>query len=149
MQCLNGDKRLYEQLNSMPFASQSEMVGQMPNSKPRRLPAIWHTVRWQFLPELIPTDSCRSAANRMSRENIGFNRNRVMDETESGPLYTAYTVEFQAGGGTAGYGTEQQIVVYTLSYPWKLFTPIMSAILGTDGVVTLTSTIVVRNEPYG
>ena len=102
MQCLNGDNRLYEQLNSMPFASQSEMVGQMPNSKPRRLPAIWHTVRWQFLPELIPTDSCRSAANRMSREGIGFNRNRVMDETESGPLYTAYTVEFQAGGGTAG-----------------------------------------------
>ncbi len=53
------------------------------------------------------------------------------------------------GGGTSGYGTQQQIVVYTITYPWKLFTPMMSAIIGTNGIVNLTSTIVVRNEPYG
>lgn len=54
-----------------------------------------------------------------------------------------------AGGGTAGYGTQQQIVVYTITYPWKLFTPMLSALLGSGGVLNLTSTIVVRNEPYG
>ena len=54
-----------------------------------------------------------------------------------------------SGGGAAGFGGEQQIVVYTITYPWKLLTPIMSSIIGTGGIVSLTSTIVVRNEPYG
>lgn len=57
-------------------------------------------------------------------------------------------------GGTAGYGTAQQIDVYTITYPWKLFTPMMGQIIGTwdsgtaSWVVNLTSRIVVRNEPY-
>ena len=51
-------------------------------------------------------------------------------------------------GGTAGMGTAQQIVVYTFTYPWKLFTPMMSALIGTNGIINLTSRIVVRNEPY-
>ncbi|MDE2030159.1 MAG: pilus assembly protein [Alphaproteobacteria bacterium] len=53
------------------------------------------------------------------------------------------------GGGASGYGTQDQIVVYTITYPWKLFTPIMSNLIGTNGVVDLTADIVVRNEPYG
>lgn len=52
------------------------------------------------------------------------------------------------GAGAAGYGTAQQIVVYTVSYPWTLFTPMMGNLVGTNGVITLTSRIVVRNEPY-
>ncbi|MDP9127495.1 MAG: pilus assembly protein [Pseudomonadota bacterium] len=52
-------------------------------------------------------------------------------------------------GGTSGLGTQDQIVVYTVTYPWMLFTPMLSQIIGTGGVVTLTSRIVVRNEPYG
>ncbi len=54
-----------------------------------------------------------------------------------------------AGGGTSGYGTQQQIVVYTVTYPWKLFTPIMSTLIGTNGFFNLSSKIVVRNEPFG
>jgi Flp pilus assembly protein TadG len=54
-----------------------------------------------------------------------------------------------AGGGTSGYGSASQIVVYTITYPWQLFTPMLSALMGTGGIVNLTSTIVVRNEPYG
>jgi Flp pilus assembly protein TadG len=58
-----------------------------------------------------------------------------------------------AGGGTLGYGTEEQIVTYTITYPWKIFTPLMCSALGsacgTGSIVNLTSTIVVRNEPYG
>lgn len=52
------------------------------------------------------------------------------------------------GAGTAGYGTAQQIVVYVVSYPWTLFTPMIGNIIGTNGKITLTSRIVVRNEPY-
>lgn len=58
-------------------------------------------------------------------------------------------------GGTSGMGTPDQIVVYTVSYPWKFFTPMMGAILGSWNananawIATLSSQIVVRNEPYG
>lgn len=38
------------------------------------------------------------------------------------------------------------IVVYTVSYPWTLFTPVMRQMLG--NTVTLTSSAVVKNEPY-
>ena len=62
--------------------------------------------------------------------------------------YNSFTAA-AAGGGTSGYGTQQQIVVYTVTYPWKLFTPMLSALVGTSGIVNLKSTIVVRNEPYG
>lgn len=62
---------------------------------------------------------------------------------------TAYNSFSSIGtGGTTGLGAAQQIVVYTVSYPWKLMTPMMGAVVGTGGIVTLTSTIVVRNEPY-
>jgi Flp pilus assembly protein TadG len=67
--------------------------------------------------------------------------------TES--AYNSFSSGTTGTGGTTGYGTEQQIVVYTITYPWKLFTPMLSALMGTNGIVNLTSTIVVRNEPYG
>jgi Flp pilus assembly protein TadG len=53
-----------------------------------------------------------------------------------------------AGQGTAGNGTSGQVVTYVISYPWQLFTPMLSAIIGTGGVLTLSTRIVVQNEPY-
>jgi len=51
--------------------------------------------------------------------------------------------------GVAGLGTAEDIVVYTISYPWQVFTPLMNDIIGDqDGIIRLTSRIVVRNEPY-
>jgi hypothetical protein len=53
------------------------------------------------------------------------------------------------GQGAAGLGAADQVVVYTVSYPWKVFTPMMSDIIADDnGIINLTSRIVVRNEPY-
>jgi Flp pilus assembly protein TadG len=52
-------------------------------------------------------------------------------------------------GGTNGLGTQDQIVVYDISYPWKLFTPMMSKVIGMDGYLNLTTHIVVHNEPFG
>ena len=53
-----------------------------------------------------------------------------------------------AGQGTAGNGSSGQVVTYVVSYPWKLFTPMLSAVIGTGGVLTLSTSIVVQNEPY-
>jgi len=64
---------------------------------------------------------------------------------------TAYSnfAAISSGQGSAGYGNAQQVVVYTITYPWKLFTPMMSAIIGKNGFINLNSQFVVRNEPYG
>ncbi len=57
------------------------------------------------------------------------------------------------GAGTSGLGDAKQIVVYTIAYPWKVFTPMLGKIIGSADaqgnlIVNLTSRIVVRNEPY-
>ena len=58
-------------------------------------------------------------------------------------------------GGTSGLGTEDQIVVYTVTYPWEFFTPMIGSAFGqwnttlNAWVANLSSQIVVRNEPYG
>ena len=50
--------------------------------------------------------------------------------------------------GAAGLGNPGDIVVYTVSYPWHVMTPILNHIIGTQGVLTLQARSVVRNEPY-
>lgn len=46
-------------------------------------------------------------------------------------------------------GTPGEVVVYTISYPWQIFTPVIGNLMGDDqGIVNLSSRIVVRNEPY-
>lgn len=51
--------------------------------------------------------------------------------------------------GIASMGTTSEVVVYTIAYPWKLFTPLVGQMIGNeDNVITLSSRIVVRNEPY-
>jgi Flp pilus assembly protein TadG len=57
-------------------------------------------------------------------------------------------------GGTAGLGNASQVVVYTVTYPWKFLTPMIGSIMGMQDangnwIVNLNSRIVVRNEPYG
>jgi len=67
-------------------------------------------------------------------------------------VYSSFTTA-SSGGGASGYGVEQQIVAYTVTYPWKVFTPLMCSAFGStcteDQVIHLYSKIVVRNEPYG
>ncbi|MDD3181691.1 MAG: pilus assembly protein [Alphaproteobacteria bacterium] len=55
----------------------------------------------------------------------------------------------QPDQGEVSMGTASQVVVYTISYPWKLFTPVIGNIIGDENkIINLTSRIVVRNEPY-
>jgi Flp pilus assembly protein TadG len=50
--------------------------------------------------------------------------------------------------GRSGLGNAAEIVVYTATYDWGLATPMISHLIGTNGVVKLKSEIVVKNEPY-
>jgi Flp pilus assembly pilin Flp len=59
-----------------------------------------------------------------------------------------YNGVWDADQGAAGLGTSGDIVVYTVTYPWKIMTPIMLNFLGTNGTFTLTSSSIVKNEPY-
>ena len=45
-------------------------------------------------------------------------------------------------------GNSGDVVVYTVTYPWDVVTPFLSNFLGHNGVVTLTASTVVKNEPY-
>lgn len=55
---------------------------------------------------------------------------------------------WDADMATSGYGSAGDIVVYTISYPWTILTPITPNFIGTEGVVTITTHAVVKNEPY-
>lgn len=51
--------------------------------------------------------------------------------------------------GSEGLGTAEQVVVYTITYPWKMFTPVIGNLMGDENhIINLSSRIVVRNEPY-
>jgi len=50
--------------------------------------------------------------------------------------------------GKAGPGGPGDIVAYSVTYDWKLWTPMAAEALGNGGVMTLGATIAVRNEPY-
>lgn len=48
--------------------------------------------------------------------------------------------------GAQGVGDANDIVVYTVHYPWPIMTPVISAILGST--VDITARTVVKNEPF-
>jgi hypothetical protein len=50
--------------------------------------------------------------------------------------------------GSSGSGNAGDVVVYTVSYPWTITTPIMSSLIGANGTYAITAHAVVKNEPY-
>lgn len=55
---------------------------------------------------------------------------------------------WDADMGQSGYGSAGDIVVYTVSYPWIVSTPIVSDLISSNGIFTITTHAVVKNEPY-
>lgn len=53
---------------------------------------------------------------------------------------------WDADMGQAGLGNPGDVVVYTVTYPWPIMTPVISAVIGST--FTITARTVVRNEPY-
>ena len=56
--------------------------------------------------------------------------------------------QWDADMGAAGIGGPGDIVAYTVTYKWTLWTPLAADIWPNNGVVTLNATVAVRNEPY-
>ena len=50
--------------------------------------------------------------------------------------------------GASGYGSAGDVVVYTVTYPWAIATPIISNLVGENGNYIITTHAVVKNEPY-
>ena len=52
--------------------------------------------------------------------------------------------------GTQNFGTGNQAVLYTLSYNWNFFTPLLGNLLSPtgNGTIKLTASAVVQNEPF-
>ncbi|GAB6053447.1 hypothetical protein JCM17960_22670 [Magnetospira thiophila] len=50
--------------------------------------------------------------------------------------------------GTAGVGGSGEIVVYRITYPWSVWTPLATQFIGTGGQLDIGASLVVRNEPW-
>lgn len=55
-------------------------------------------------------------------------------------------MQWDADMGAEGFGDANDVVVYTVSYPWRINTPLISSIIG--NVFTITARAAVKNEPY-
>lgn len=76
------------------------------------------------------------------------NNNGVRDPTEA---YTDINGngKYDAGAaGTSGYGGGGEVVVFTATYPWKLYTPLIRNLMAASGTFTLSARAVIKNEPY-
>lgn len=57
--------------------------------------------------------------------------------------------QYDADMGLAGYGDAEDIVVYTVHYPWSVLTPFMRELIGdAQGNFPIETHAVVKNEPY-
>jgi Flp pilus assembly protein TadG len=50
--------------------------------------------------------------------------------------------------GAAGLGGPSDIVLYKVIANWTLMTPILAPFMGDNGVMTLSASVAVRNEPF-
>jgi Flp pilus assembly pilin Flp len=50
--------------------------------------------------------------------------------------------------GIVGVGNSGEVVRYKVTYEWHLMTPLLSDMLGKNGVFHMSASVVVRNEPY-
>lgn len=56
--------------------------------------------------------------------------------------------QWDADMGAAGLGGPGEIVLYTIEFDWELMTPLVSPFMGTDGKMTMKSSVAVKNEPF-
>ena len=56
--------------------------------------------------------------------------------------------QYDTDRGANGLGGSSQIVIYTVTYPWTFFTPLIGKLISSTGTIDLTATAVIQNEPY-
>ena len=57
-------------------------------------------------------------------------------------------LQWDADRGSAGVGNAGEVVQYKIDYDRSLLTPYVSNLLGDNGMLHMTASIAVRNEPY-
>lgn len=78
----------------------------------------------------------------------------------SDPYPSSCTSSWVNNDGVAGYqqtgdidaaslGTENQLVEIRISYLWRVIFPIFSSYFGDNGVLSISSSTVIKNEPFG
>lgn len=78
---------------------------------------------------------------------IDANNNQMRDDGENFTDVNGNGL-YDTDMGADGVGNAGEIVVYTVSYPWNIFTPMVQDFLAEDGVITLSSRMVIQNEPF-
>ncbi len=78
---------------------------------------------------------------------VDANNNGVRDNGEN---YTDVNAngQYDLDMGAASLGSSSQVVVYIVTYPWKIYTPMIGKLLSNNGNLTLTARAVVQNEPF-
>ena len=56
--------------------------------------------------------------------------------------------QYDTDRGANGLGGSSQIVIYTVTYPWTFFTPLIGKLFSSSGTIDLSATAVIQNEPY-
>ncbi len=86
----------------------------------------------------LPDDVIRTRVAEQTVAFIDVDRINV-----SARAYSSFSA-IGEGSGTAGFGGPNDVVVYTVTYPWQGFTPFIGAAFNS---ITLRATVTVRNEP--
>ncbi len=79
--------------------------------------------------------------------------------TDSNPANGTYDVgeafvdvngngQWDSDMGLAGLGGPGDVVLYTVTADWTLLTPLIAPLMGDNGLMELSASVVVRNEPY-
>jgi Flp pilus assembly protein TadG len=78
---------------------------------------------------------------------VDQNANGVYD---SGEPFTDVNAngQWDVDMGAAGVGGPGDIVAYTVTYQWTLWTPLAAQLWPNNGVINMSATVAVRNEPY-
>ncbi len=70
---------------------------------------------------------------------------------DNGENYTDlnHNGKYDEDQGSQGAGAAGEVVVYLVSYPWHVFTPVIGNLMGFDnGTVTLSARAIIKNEPF-
>lgn len=79
---------------------------------------------------------------------VDANDNGVRDDGEN---YTDLNEngEYDEDQGAEGAGAASEVVVYVVTYPWHIFTPVIATLMGVqNSTIQLTSRAIVKNEPF-
>lgn len=98
--------------------------------------------------DLVITSKSYSGFDTIGKEEpyVDANGNGKRDDGEN---YTDVNGngQWDADQGTSGLGSSNEVVVYTVSYNWTVVTPLIGNLVGNSGVVTISSTAIIQNEP--